>query len=69
MVTKISQEIERPSILEDKITKSYMENEGLENEQLEITAMLKKIQGISDFLPPRKYGQRWKDLKFGICLR
>ena len=62
----MSQEIERPSILEDKITKSYMENEGVENEQLEITARLKKIQGISDLLPSRKYGQKWKDLKFGI---
>ena len=62
----MSQEQERPSILEDKITKSYMENEGVENEQLEITARLNKIQGIAGLLPTRKYGQKWQDLKFGI---
>ena len=31
--TYISQELERPSLLEEKITQSYMQNEGIENEQ------------------------------------
>ena len=65
----MSQEQERASILEDKISKSYMENEGVENEQLEITARLNKIQGIAGLLPTRKYGQKWQDLKFELLRR
>ena len=60
------QEQERPSLLEEKITQSYVQNEGIENEQLEITARLNKIPGLRDLLPSRRYGQRWQDLKFGI---
>jgi hypothetical protein len=62
----MSQEQERPSLLEEKITQSYVQNEGIENEQLEITARLNKIPGLRDLLPSRRYGQRWQDLKFGI---
>jgi hypothetical protein len=36
----MSQEQERPSLLEEKISQSYIQNEGIENEQLEITARL-----------------------------
>ncbi|WP_042850814.1 hypothetical protein [Prochlorococcus sp. MIT 0604] len=59
-------ELKRPSIFEKKITKFYMENEGVENDQQEISARLHKIQGIFYLLPHREYGQKWKDLKFGI---
>jgi hypothetical protein len=66
LITQMSQEQERPSLLEEKITQSYMQNEGIENEQLEITARLNKIPGLRDLLPSRSYGQKWIDCKFGI---
>jgi hypothetical protein len=62
----MSQEQERPSLLEEKISQSYIQNEGIENEQLEITARLNKIPGLKALLPSRRYGQKWQDLKFGI---
>ena len=61
-----TQEQQRPSLLEKKITQSYMQNEGIENEQLEITARLNKIPGLEGLLPSRRYGQKWIDCKFGI---
>lgn len=69
LITQMSQEPQeqqRPSLLEEKITQSYMQNEGIENEQLEITARLNKIPGLRDLLPSRRYGQKWIDCKFGI---
>ena len=62
----MSQELERPSLLDEKINQSYLANEGVENEQLEITARLNKIEGLRGLLPKRGYGQKWQDLKFGI---
>ena len=43
-----------------------MKNEGIENEQLEITAGLYKISGLRDLLSSRRYGQKSQDCKFGI---
>mgnify|MGYP006234256505 CR=1 FL=1 len=62
----MSQEEQRPSLLEEKINQSYISNEGIENEQLEITARLNKIEGLKGLLPSRRYGQKWTDVKFGI---
>ena len=62
----MSQEQERPSLLEEKINQSYISNENIENEQLEITARLNKIEGLKGLLPKRGYGQKWTDVKFGI---
>ena len=56
LITQMSQEPQeqqRPSLLEEKITQSYMQNEGIENEQLEITARFNKIPGLKDLLPSR----------------
>ena len=64
--TQMSQEEQRPSLLEEKINQSYISNEGIENEQLEITARLNKIEGLKGLLPKRGYGQKWTDVKFGI---
>ena len=66
LITQMSQEQERPSLLEEKINQSYISNEGIENEQLEITARLNKIEGLKGLLPSRRYGQKWTDVKFGI---
>ena len=66
LITQMSQEQESPSLLEEKITKSYISNEGVENEQLEITSRLNKIEGLKGLLPSRRYGQKWTDCKFGI---
>ena len=66
LITQILQEQERPSLLEEKINQSYISNEGIENEQLEITARLNKIEGLKGLLPSRRYGQKWTDVKFGI---
>ena len=41
-------EQERPSLLEEKINQSYISNENTENEQLEITARLNKIEGLEN---------------------
>ena len=68
LITQMSQEQERPSLLEEKISQSYMQNEGIENEQLEITARFNKIPGLKDLLPSRAYGQKWKDLKLQPCV-
>ena len=66
LITQMSQEQERPSLLEEKINQSYLANESIENEQLEITARLNKIEGLKGLLPKRGYGQKWTDVKFGI---
>ena len=66
LITQMSQEEQRPSLLEEKINQSYISNEGIENEQLEITARLNKIEGLKGLLPKRGYGQKWIDCKFGI---
>ena len=66
LITQMSQEQERPSLLEEKITQSYICNEGVENEQIEITSRLNKIEGLKGLLPSRRYGQKWTDCKFGI---
>jgi hypothetical protein len=66
LITQMSQEQERPSLLEEKINQSYISNENIENEQLEITARLNKIEGLKGLLPKRGYGQKWTDVKFGI---
>ncbi|MCQ9200675.1 MAG: hypothetical protein JJ846_007960 [Prochlorococcus marinus CUG1437] len=46
-----------------------MQNEGIENEQLEITARFNKIPGLKYLLPSPAYGQKWKDCKFGISVQ
>ena len=66
LITQMSQEKQRPSLLDEKINQSYITNEGIENEQLEITARLNKIEGLKGLLPSRRYGQKWTDVKFGI---
>ena len=66
LITQMSQEEQRPSLLDEKINQSYISNEGIENEQLEITARLNKIEGLKGLLPSRRYGQKWTDVKFGI---
>ena len=66
LVTQMSEEEQRPSLLEEKINQSYISNEVIENEQLEITARLNKIEGLRGLLPSRRYGQKWTDVKFGI---
>ena len=66
LITQMSQEEQRPSLLDEKINQSYNSNEGIENEQLEITARLNKIEGLKGLLPKRGYGQKWTDVKFGI---
>ena len=50
----MSQEEQRPSLLEEKINQSYIRNEGIENEQLQITARLNKIEGLKGLLPSRR---------------
>ena len=68
-ITQISQEQERPSLLEEKITQSYISNEGVENEQLEITSRLNKIEGLKGLRPKRDYDQNWTNVKFRITTK
>ena len=66
LIIQMLPEQERPSLLDEKINQSYITNEGIENEQLEITARLNKIEGLKGLFPSRRYGQKWTDVKFGI---
>ena len=69
LITQISEEEQRPSLLEEKINQFYISNEGIENEQLEIIARLNKIEGLRGLLPSCRYGQKWTDVKFGISAK
>ena len=62
----MSNEEELLSRLEAKISQAYRVNETVEDEQLEIEVRLNKIDGLKPLVPIRKYGQKWKDLEFGI---
>ena len=66
MLQIMSQDEKPLSELETKIAKAYRINESVENEQREIEVRLNKIEGLKPLLPNRKYGQKWKDLEFGI---
>ena len=62
----MSQEEKPLSPLEAKISQAYRVNEAVEDEQREIEVRLNKIDGLKPLVPIRQYGQKWKDLEFGI---